>query len=155
MRTCSQMVEREQSRRSQQKQQKQHLFLREMGWLYILYYIISIVVELIYKKQTSSLVFACCFCCFCCFTSRCHIAGKSIPLPLVTGVFRAVTKCHCGPTKGRESPLSTEGRQEAVWIYKSIPYCLQIHSTALGGNIFELRFTPKRASLHRFSPSHL
>ena len=41
----------DESQQKQQKQQMQHLFLREMGWLYILYYIISIVVELIYKKR--------------------------------------------------------------------------------------------------------
>ena len=26
--------------------------------------------------------------------------------------------------------------------YQSMPYCRQIHSTALGGSIFELGFTP-------------
>ncbi len=25
-----------------------------------------------------------------------------------TGVFRVVTECHCGPTKGSESPFATE-----------------------------------------------
>ena len=100
------------------------------------------------------LVFACKICKKCKITSRCHIDGISIPLLLATGVFRVATKCGYGPTKGRESPLSTEGRQEAVWIYMSIPYWLQIHSTALGGSIFDLRFTPNRANWQRFSFNH-
>ena len=29
-----------------------------------------------------------------------------------TGVFRAATECGCGPTKGSESPLATEGKTE-------------------------------------------
>ena len=99
------------------------------------------------------LVFACKICKKCKITSQSRIDGKSIPPPLATGVFRAVTECHCGPTKGRESPLSTEGRQEAVWIYKSIPYCLQIHSTALGGRSLVLGLTPNRASALRFLES--
>ena len=28
-----------------------------------------------------------------------------------TGVFRVVTECHYGPTKGSESPLATEDRE--------------------------------------------
>ena len=29
-----------------------------------------------------------------------------------TEVFRAATECGCGPTKGSESPLATEGKTE-------------------------------------------
>ena len=56
----------------QQKQQKQHLFLRERDWLYIIIINESIFGDIIYKKQTSSLVFACCFCCFCCTLLTCR-----------------------------------------------------------------------------------
>ena len=80
------------------------------------------------------LVFACKICKKCKITSQSRIDGISIQLPLATGVFRAVTECHCGPTKGNcpliavqlgsvsdggkgEFPLSTEGQQEAgQWI---------------------------------------
>ena len=58
------------------------------------------------------------------------------------------------PHKGEQIPICDGGRQEAVWIYMSIPYCLQIHSTALGGSIFDLRFTPNRANWQRFSFIH-
>ena len=34
---------------------------------------------------------------------------------------------------------------------KSIPYCWQIHATALGGSIFAVGFTPKLAKMLRFS----
>ena len=37
---------------------------------------------------------------------------------------------------------------------KSIPYCLQIHSTALGGKIFVVAFTPKLARASRLLESH-
>ena len=33
-----------------------------------------------------------------------------------TGVFRAATECGCGPTKGSESPLATEGKALCKWI---------------------------------------
>ena len=58
------------------------------------------------------------------------------------------------PHKGEQIPICDGGRQEAVWIYQSIPYCRQIHSTALGGSIFDLRFTPNRANWQRFSFIH-
>ncbi len=51
-------------------------------------------------------------------------AAKS-PLPPVlppsraTGAFRTVTECHCGPTKGSESPLATEGRLGWVFYHSS------------------------------------
>ena len=45
------------------------------------------------------------------------IQGTSETTPLLnraTGVFRVVTECHYGPTKGSESPLVTEGRVRGV-----------------------------------------
>ena len=113
MRTCSQMVEREQSRpKSQQMQQMQHQFLREKDWLYIIIIKKSIFGDIIYKKQTSSLVFACCFCWLCWLVD-----------------FRRR-------------------------FYQSMPYWRHIHSTARGGSIFDLRFTPNRANWQRFSFIH-
>ena len=31
------------------------------------------------------------------------------------GVFRAMTECHCGPTKGSKSPLATEGKDLSLF----------------------------------------
>ena len=42
-------------------------------------------------------------------TSRCRIHDTPTALHEATGVFRAVTECHCGPTKGGESPTLDGG----------------------------------------------
>ena len=60
-------------------------------------------------QRSCVLFFACSNCSAVALTSRCHTRGKSTPLLEATGVFRAVTECHCGPTKGRESPTLDGG----------------------------------------------
>ena len=42
---------------------------------------------------------------------------------MATGVFRVATECGCGPTKGSESPLATEGSDVAVGFY--LDACIQ------------------------------
>ena len=36
------------------------------------------------------------------------LAVPPLPLKGATGVFRVMTECHCGPTKGSDFPVATE-----------------------------------------------
>jgi len=56
----------------------------------------------------------------------------------------------------RERLLSLSNNVTLLLCYspQSMPYCRQIHLTALGGSMWLVGFTPKRDNLFRFCPSH-